>query len=201
MDSMHFMHWIRQTYSKLRKEFGNAPSITIIIDNASWHREGTDDTKPSRRSWRKQMIANWLDDHHILYDNDISKAELLELAYENLPRKKYKVDEEAKMYRINILRLPMGHCTLNPIELAWANMKTYKRDRNTKFTLTEVTKLAQEWINNLDAREAISYVNHVKQYEKAFKKADIYVEEIEEELNDDYDEDNYSAYSADTDDE
>src|SRR5690242_19935059 len=100
MDSMHFIHWIRQTCSKLRKEFGmsfdylifhdafyigNAPSITIIIDNASWHREVTDDTKPPRRSWRKQMIANWLDDHHILYENDISKAELLDLACKNLP--------------------------------------------------------------------------------------------------------------------
>jgi hypothetical protein len=119
MDSMHFVHWIGQTCSKLRKEFGrsfdylivrdtfykgNARSITVIIDNASWHREVTDDTKPPQRSWRKQKIANWLHDHNILYANDISKAELLQLAYENLPQKKYKVDEEAKMYRINILR-------------------------------------------------------------------------------------------------
>ena len=50
------------------------------------------------------MIANWLDDHHILYANDISKAELLQLVYGNLPKKQYKVDEEAKIYRINILR-------------------------------------------------------------------------------------------------
>jgi len=67
--------------------------------------------------------------------------------------------------------------------------------------LAEVSKLAQEWINNLEAREATSYVSHIKQCEKTFKKADIYFEEIEEELNDDYDEDNYSAYSTDTDDE
>jgi len=53
----------------------------------------------------------------------------------------------------------------------------------------------------LEAREATSYVSHIKQCEKTFKKADIYFEEIEEELNDDYDEDNYSAYSTDTDDE
>jgi hypothetical protein len=119
MDSIHFIHWIGQTYSRPRKELdrifdcliahdafykGNAPSITIIIDNASWHREVTDNTKPPQRSWRKQRIANWLDDRNISYANDISKAELLQLAYKNLPQKRYKVDEEAKMYRINILR-------------------------------------------------------------------------------------------------
>ncbi|CAF4571633.1 unnamed protein product, partial [Rotaria sp. Silwood2] len=91
------------------QEKGNARSITIIIDNASWHREVTDDTKPPQRSWRKQMTANWLDDHNILYVDDISKAELLQLAYENLPKKKYKVDEEAKMYRINILHTTGYH--------------------------------------------------------------------------------------------
>ncbi|CAF4012119.1 unnamed protein product, partial [Rotaria sp. Silwood1] len=76
----------------------NATSITIIIDNASWHREVTDDTKPPQRSWRKQRIANCLDDHSVLYANDIWKEELLQLAYENLLPKKYKVDEEAKKY-------------------------------------------------------------------------------------------------------
>ena len=65
MDSMHFIHWISQTCFKLRKELGrrfdylivrdafykgNAPSITIIIHNASSHREVTDDTKPPQRS-------------------------------------------------------------------------------------------------------------------------------------------------------
>jgi len=89
-----------QTCFKLRKEFGrslvylvfcdafykgNIRPITIIIDNASWHREVTDDTKPPQRSWRKQRISNWLDDHNTLYANDISKAESLQLVYENLP--------------------------------------------------------------------------------------------------------------------
>jgi len=69
------------------------------------------------------------------------------------------------------------------------------------FYCTSDATLEGEGINNLDATEATSYVNHVKQCEETFKKSDIYVEEIEEELNDDYDEDNYSAYSIDTDDE
>ncbi len=54
------------------------------------------------------------------------------------------------------------------MELAWANMKTYIRDRNTKFTLTEVSKLVQEWIDDLDTTEATSYISHVKQCEVTF---------------------------------
>ncbi|CAF1059164.1 unnamed protein product [Rotaria sordida] len=80
-------------------------------------------------------------------------------------------------------------------------MKTYIRDRNTKFTLVEVNKLAQEWIDNLDPTEATNYVNHVKQCEAIFKKADMFAERIEEELSDDDDEDEYSVYSVDTDDD
>ncbi len=99
------------------------------------------------------------------------------------------------------LSLPMRHCILNPIDLTWANMKKYISDRNTKFNLILTLKLAQEWIHNLDATEAISYVNHVKQCKATFKKADSYVEEIEEELNDDHDEDDYSICGTDTDDD
>ncbi|CAF1572647.1 unnamed protein product [Rotaria sp. Silwood1] len=65
MDSMHFIRWIGETCSKLRKELcksldylivhdafykGNAHSITIIIDNASWHRELTNNAKSPQRS-------------------------------------------------------------------------------------------------------------------------------------------------------
>ncbi len=89
----------------------------------------------------------------------------------------------------------MRHCTLNPIGLAWANMKTYIRDRNTSFTLTEMSKLVQ------DTTEAISYINHINKCEVTFKKADMYVEEIEEGLDDNQGEDGYSAYSTDTSDD
>ncbi|CAF3941892.1 unnamed protein product, partial [Rotaria sordida] len=90
MDSEHFIHWIGQTCAKLRKEFEKTPAITIIIDNAPWHSELTDDTKQPLRSWRKQSIIDWLHDHNVSHAYDISKAELLQLAYENLTEKRYK---------------------------------------------------------------------------------------------------------------
>ncbi|CAF3766452.1 unnamed protein product [Rotaria sp. Silwood1] len=65
VDSIHFIRWIGETCSKLRKEVcksldylivhdafykENAHSITIIIDNASWHRELTNNAKSPQRS-------------------------------------------------------------------------------------------------------------------------------------------------------
>ena len=67
--------------------------------------------------------------------------------------------------------------------------------------MAEVRKLAQEWIDNLVGTEATSCVDHVRQCEMTFKTADNYVEQIEEELNDDQDEDDNSAYGTDTDDD
>ena len=41
--------------------------------------------------------------------------------------------------RTDILRrLPVKHCSINPIELAWAGMKTYIRENNTYFRLSDV---------------------------------------------------------------
>jgi hypothetical protein len=56
-----------------------------------------------------------------------------------------------------------------------------------------VRKLAKEWIDNLDTTKATSYINHIKQYGVTFEKGDSHAEKVEEELNDDHDEDDYSA--------
>ena len=43
-----------------------------------------------------------------------------------------------------VVRLPVAHCTLNPIELAWAQVKGHIKANNRAFTLTEVERLAWE---------------------------------------------------------
>ena len=40
-----------------------------------------------------------------------------------------------------VLRLPIAHCELNPIESAWAQVMEHVRSHNQKFTLKEVEKL------------------------------------------------------------
>ena len=116
------MDWISRTSPLLRQDHGNITfllisiqsifsdilgphaNITIVIDNATWHNNLTDDTKPPKRAWNKQKIIEWLDLHKLTYPNRAIKAELLNIAFENAPEKKYVADEAAMIYNIRILR-------------------------------------------------------------------------------------------------
>ena len=71
---------------------GPSRRICIVVDNAPWHCELEDDSKPARRSWTKQKIRDWLSVHGVSFDESCSKAELLELALANRPVKCYKVN-------------------------------------------------------------------------------------------------------------
>ena len=65
-----------------------------------------------------------------------------------------------------------------------AQLKTYVRDNNTSFSLTEVRTLAAEWMAALDPATSLSYLEHARRNEDIFKQADNFVEEeIEPELD------------------
>ena len=104
-----------------------------MIDNATWHNELSDEAKPPKRSWRRVQIEKWLDQHEVKFHDSMKKSQLLELAFRNLPPKKFKTNEAAAEFNVEILRLPIKHCTLNPIELAWAGLKHHVRKHNTSF--------------------------------------------------------------------
>ena len=119
MNSDHFVQWIEGAAFDLRKKFGPSRRILIVIDNATGHNELTDSTKPLKCSWSKDQVQTCLREHNIDFNIDLKKSELFQLAFVDLPRKEYKVDSKVKAFDVEILRLAIKHCSLNPTELAW----------------------------------------------------------------------------------
>jgi hypothetical protein len=68
---------------------GNNRRICLILDNATWHHAQTEESKLPKRTWRKGKVEEWLQKRHITYDQDLSKAEILEIAYYHVPQKEY----------------------------------------------------------------------------------------------------------------
>ena len=61
-----------------------------------------------------------------------------------------------------VVRLPVAHCTLNPIELAWAQVKGHIKANARAFNLREVEQLAWEGFNVVTPDRWKSLVEHVK---------------------------------------
>ena len=125
MNSKHYMEWMTQQLLPRLEE----PTV-IILDNASYHNKQKD--KPPTSTDKKDDIKTWLDQHHISYsDTDIKKT-LLEKVKQHRPTPIYLSDKAAHEHGHTVLRLPVAHCELNPIELAWASVKAYIARHNTR---------------------------------------------------------------------
>ena len=78
-----------------------------------------------------------------------------------------------------MVRLPVAHCELNPIEMAWSQVKGHVKDNNKKyediqvtgtinintfarFTLTEVKELVYEGFGKVTPEKWQSLVNHTE---------------------------------------
>ena len=61
-----------------------------------------------------------------------------------------------------VVRLPVAHCTLNPIELAWAQVKGHIKAYTRAFNLREIEKLAREGFDVVTPDRWKSLIQHVK---------------------------------------
>ena len=65
-----------------------------------------------------------------------------------------------------VVHLPPYHCELNPIELAWSQVKRYIKENNQLFTLTAVKELTYRGIDQVGPANWKKLVEHI---ERAFK--------------------------------
>ena len=130
----------------------------------------------------KSLLVEWLTTRKVKYETFMTKAELLELAFKNLPPREYVVDKIAAEYDIQILRIFIKRCVLNPIQLAWASLKKYVGSMNVNFNPSDVAQLCNKWLIELQSEQAAKYFAHVRKYEEEFKKANQLAENLEDDL-------------------
>ena len=81
-----------------------------------------------------------------------------------------------------VLRLPVAHCELNPIELAWASVKGYIAKYNKEFTMTETKQLTEDGFAHTTTDMWRSFCWHVVDVENEYFENDEVMEDMVEEM-------------------
>ncbi|XP_026725848.1 uncharacterized protein LOC113492543 isoform X2 [Trichoplusia ni] len=142
MDANRFEQWFENILPKLGEH------AVVVLDNAPYHSRRQEKTPTT--AWSKTSIQEWLRNKELSYDEKDVKSELLEIVNNVKPNnQRYAVDELAKNFKVEVLRLPPYHFELNPIELVWADIKGHVARNNTTFKFEDVKKLLQEGIQRI----------------------------------------------------
>ena len=95
------------------------------------------------KSWTKKKVVEWLTHRGIPYPDKCLKTLIWSIVKIHRPvHPEYFVDDVAKQAGHEVVCLPVAHCELNPIEMAWSQMKYYIKTHKLKFTLSEMERLA-----------------------------------------------------------
>jgi len=127
-------------------------------------------------------MQEWLQQHNIWFEEDMTKAELLEIIRQNKPpNPTYVIDDLAEKAGHKVIRLPPYHCHFNSIELIWAQVKGYVARNNKLFTTTETKRLTVEAIEQVSSAEWKKVVEHTKSViDKAWDNEFIMEEDLEQ---------------------
>ena len=166
------------------------PNSVIVMDNASYHSMQVEKQPTSK--WLKADIKNWLMKREAPINDDMSKAELYELAKKlRMDSKKYLIDAIAAEARHRIQRLPAYHCQYNAIELIWAQVKSYISKRNT-FKMADLRPLAKEAMSAVtpeNGMQAVKLAEQLQEHDtRQHKVVEMYVESFTKHLSESSDE-------------
>ena len=132
------------------------PNSLMVMDNASCH-SSRKEPLPTK-SCTKMKMMEWLSSDGIFYSEKCLKCQIWEILESNRPQNSIYVIEDTLIHITKshyvwilvistyvgheVVRFPVVHCKLNPIEMVWAQVKGYVRDYNQKkFTLVEVQRV------------------------------------------------------------
>jgi transposase len=153
MNSDNFEKWVNE------KVIPNlaTPSV-IVMDNAPYHRKQVD--QPPTKSSLKKDRLEYLRRHGVPCEEGMRKFTLFSLVEKIRPKEKaYHIDTLFAAHGHTVIRLPPYMCELNPIGLAWRQIKGYVRSHNTAgdMSLTRLQELVQEAIKCVTKEDWVGY--------------------------------------------
>ncbi|XP_034187268.1 uncharacterized protein LOC117607556 [Osmia lignaria lignaria] len=177
MNAANFEIWITE---KLLPNI--PPNSVVVMDNAPYHSARLN--KPPSNYSKKEDILRWLVENNIPYAQNMRKYQLLELVDRHKKLKKtFKVDEILKVHGHNALRLPPSMSDLNPIELAWSQVKKKLREKKIFVSSSsELERYIMEAINEVTQKDWKNFCEHVEKLEGDYWRKDGLVEEITDNL-------------------
>ena len=142
----------------------------IVMDNAPYHSVKLE--KMPTLAWRKADLQQWLIKKGIQPRENSLKAELHELTKKVDIDTSYVIDTIAAKAGHRVVRLPPYHCQYNPIELIWAQVKTYIGKANT-FKMANLKILVREAMNQITPQNWMQAVRHAEQLQEEDTELDI----------------------------
>ena len=198
MNQTHFEDWwTHQLLPNL------PPASVVVLDNAPYHNRRTEDTIAPTSASKKADIIAWLAARNIPHTPTSLKSVLYMLVKQHKPKPRYIVDQLAADQGVDVLRSPVGHCELNPIELVWARVKGHVAKHNSTYRMDDVKRLVQDGFDSVTPEVWAKCCDHVVKVEEEFWNSDALQEETVEALiieipgeESDMSEDDYSAGEA-----
>ncbi|XP_061381348.1 uncharacterized protein LOC116776357 isoform X2 [Danaus plexippus] len=170
IDANNFEYWFEQNLAKLGEG-------SVVVMNAAPYNTRRSEKTPSI-AWTKGDIQEWLLHKEINFDQTDVKVELLKRVRDiKKDFQSYAVDELARKYKVDILRLPPYHGELNPGELVWSDVKDHLEITDTSFTFEQIKSLLQASIRNVSPDKWQSCITHVTHVEDFFyNKLDVLID-------------------------
>ena len=165
MNSEYFIEWF------------NEQLLPNIPQNCNYTGHNKQKDKPPTTASRKNEIKKWLDNHNISYDEKTSRRR-----YWNQPKPLYLTDEAAEHRGHTVLRLPVAHCELNLIDLAWVSVKGYVAKQNKDFNLKEIERPTPEGFTHTTTDMWRNFCRHVVDVENKYIEQNGIVEDTVEEM-------------------
>nr|XP_034827881.1 uncharacterized protein LOC117985299 [Maniola hyperantus] len=150
----------------------------VVMDNAPYHSAQLN--KPPTKSSSKNSMMKWLADKNVYYDRNMRKAELFSLI-EQLHKPveiNYNIDNIIRGHGHDVIRLPSYMYDLNPVELAWDDIKRFVREHEMKGDLcfTELIQITTNAISTVTAEYWQHFEKHVQILENDYWEKDMLME-------------------------